>query len=106
MCEGLQTELQQKEDLYVHLKNDFSRLEQRYKESTIQGDKDRQMRMLEDELSYVRRHSDMEVSLLKDENEILKKEMESLKSEYFKRTMNTMHESTMNQSNNSTINLH
>ncbi len=33
MTEGLQGELTQKEELYIHLKNDYHRLEQNYNEA-------------------------------------------------------------------------
>lgn len=76
LSEGLQTELIQKEDLLNHLKNEYTRLELKYKEILIQkeqGDdsKDAQLKALEDEINYLKKHFDIEVGLLKDENDIL-----------------------------------
>ena len=37
--------------------------------------KDKQIKRLEEELGYVKKHCEVELSLLRDENEILKKEI-------------------------------
>ncbi len=83
LSEGLQGELAQKEELYSHLKGDYQRLEAQYTEAikmqgNIGNDKDRKLNLLEDEINYVKKHSEIEVGLIKDENEILKKELNDL----------------------------
>jgi predicted nucleic acid-binding Zn-ribbon protein len=80
MSEGLQQELTQKEELYTVLKNDYTRLELKYKELSIQkdgieGNKGKQVKKLEDEIGYLKKHFEIEMGILKDENDILKKEL-------------------------------
>lgn len=75
-----QLELQQKDELYSLLKVDFSRLEAKYEEqekhhSQRQTQLERQKEQMDEELNYLRKHSEVELGLLKDENEILKREL-------------------------------
>ncbi len=77
LSEGLQMELRQKEELYSRLKLDYHSLEDRYKEvhnqrGNLDGEKDRKIALLEDEVQYVKKHNEIELGLIKDENEILK----------------------------------
>ncbi len=67
--------------MYLQLKNEYKILEEKYQEavevkSNLNKDQRRRVQELEDELVYLKRHSDMENGLLKDENNILKKEVE------------------------------
>eukprot|EP00347_Sterkiella_histriomuscorum_P016871 403351526 len=77
---NLQQELQQKDELYNLLKSDFNRLEAKYEEQEKQhlnfdGQKERQIQALEEEVKYLQKHFEVEVGLSKDENEILKREL-------------------------------
>ncbi|CDW75884.1 UNKNOWN [Stylonychia lemnae] len=80
LSQGMQQELQQKEELYNLLKNDFNRLEGKYQEQQQQQQnfdsiKEKQIQTLEEEVNYLKRHFDVEMGLLRDENEILKREL-------------------------------
>jgi hypothetical protein len=37
--------------------------------------KDKQVKLLEDEVNYLKKHFEIEIGLIKDENEILKREL-------------------------------
>ena len=63
------------------LKNDFNRLDNKYQDTIKnshsfegRGDK-QQIKVLEEEIAYIKKHFEMEVGLMKDENDILKKEL-------------------------------
>ncbi len=95
LSESLQTELIQKEDLLNHLKNEYTRLESKYKEILIQkeqGDESNcgQLKALEDEINYLKKHFDIEVGLLKDENEILQKELSEILNKQRELNTNSM----------------
>lgn len=75
-----QQDLQHKEELYNLLKNDFTRLEAKYEEQEKQHlnfdtQKDRHIQGLEEEVNYLKKHLDVELGVIKDENEILKREL-------------------------------
>lgn len=83
LSEGLQKELTQKEELYIHLKNDYSRLEARYKDmlhtqESFDVEKDSQIKTMEEEINYLRKHFEVEMGLLADENAILKRELKEM----------------------------
>lgn len=62
------------------LKVDFSRLEAKHEEQErIHGQRvgqlERSKEKLEEELNYMKKHTEVELGLMKDENEILKREL-------------------------------
>jgi hypothetical protein len=64
------------------LKSDYTRLEVKFKDIIEEQEKEAQepakLKQLEEEMTYLKRHYEMEMGLLKDENEILKRELTSL----------------------------
>jgi hypothetical protein len=77
----LQQELHQKEELYQLLRNDFNRLDLKYQESLKNQSRmagsahDPQIKVLEEEIAYLKKHFEIELGLMKDENDILRKEL-------------------------------
>lgn len=53
---------------------------------------------LEEELSYVQRHNEMEIGLIKDENDILKKELEHARRDWLSRSSPNRNERTPDRS--------
>ena len=81
MSQGLQQELQQKEELYNLLKNDFNRLDAKYQEITseqqnFEVSRDKRVKALEEELAYLKKHFEIEMGVMQDENDILKRELQ------------------------------
>ena len=63
----------------MQLKNDYNRLESKYEETTLERDQGaKKVKQSEDEMSYLKKHFEIELGLLKDENEILKRELQEL----------------------------
>ena len=65
------------------LKSDYSRLELKYKELSIQkegmdSNKNKHVKKLEDEIGYLKKHFEVEMGIIRDENDILKKEMQEM----------------------------
>ena len=80
LSENLQGELSQKEDLYALLKGDYQRLEARLRDVAGQqegeeAEKIKHIKQMEDEINYLKKHFEVEMGLLKDENEILQREL-------------------------------
>ena len=77
----MQQELHQKEELYQLLRNDFNRLDLKYQESLKNQSRmagsahDPQIKVLEEEIAYLKKHFEIELGLMKDENDILRKEL-------------------------------
>jgi hypothetical protein len=66
--------------MLILLKNDFTRLEQKYQEAISQhqhydGKGDKQIRLLEEEIVYLKKNFEIEIGILKDESDILRKEL-------------------------------
>ena len=62
--------------MYAHLKSDYERLQQKYTETiqmkeTEDDQKDQRSQAMEEELTYLKKHFEIELGLLKDENDIL-----------------------------------
>ncbi len=81
MSQSLQHELQQKEELYNLLKNDYNRLDAKYQEvaadqQTFEVQKDKKVKALEEEVAYLKKHFEIELGVMQDENEILKRELQ------------------------------
>lgn len=80
LSQGLQQELQQKEELYNLLKADFNRLDGKYQDLLKVSDggpkaEKQQVKLLEEEITYLKKHFEIELGLVHNENEILKKEL-------------------------------
>ena len=64
------------------LRSDYTRLELKWKETleaqAISQEHSSDIKRVEEEMTYLKRHYEMELGLLKDENEILKRELNSL----------------------------
>lgn len=44
----------------------------------MEGNKGKQVKKLEDEIGYLKKHFEIEMGIIKDENDILKKEMQDM----------------------------
>lgn len=42
---------------------------------SVENQKEKQVKVLEDEINYLKKHFEVEVGLIKDENEILQREL-------------------------------
>jgi len=61
------------------------------------NDKDKKLSLLEEEINYIKKHGEIELGMLRDENEILKKELNDIlyrheqKEVYYNLTPNQQH---------------
>ena len=65
------------------MKGDYNRLEMKckelqYQKDGLEGGKDKQIKHLEEEIGYLKKHYEMELGLIKDENDILKRELQEI----------------------------
>jgi polyhydroxyalkanoate synthesis regulator phasin len=83
--------------LYNDLKSEYGRLEDKWREmqnskEQLNESKEQKIKILEDEMNYIKKHFDIELGLMKDENDILQRELsEIMNKSHYNLTPNAKH---------------